>query len=206
MKLLYGTGNPSKLRAMRGMLSELDIEILGLKDMSGEPPRVAEDGATPLENARKKAFAYYEVYGIPVFSCDSGLYFDNVPQEDQPGVHVRTVKGKYLTDQEMQEHYRGLAEKYGGITARYRNAVCLVLDRYHVHEAMEDSMASVPFRLVSTPHPRGIEKGFPLDSISVDIETGKYYYDMGKEEPDRLVGQDGFAEFFRRFTGQKNPA
>lgn len=25
-----------------------------------------------------------------------GLYFDNVPDEDQPGVHVRTVNGKYL--------------------------------------------------------------------------------------------------------------
>lgn len=199
MKLLYGTGNSSKLRAMREVLSQFDIEILGLKDMPGEPPHVEEDGTTPLENARKKALHYYKAYGIPVFSCDSGLYFDNVSPEDQPGVHVRNVNGKCLTDRQMQEHYRKLAEKYGGITARYHNAVCLVLDQDHVHEAMEENMASVPFRLVSTPHPRGMEEGFPLDSISVDMETGKYYYDMGEEEQNRLVGEEGFAEFFRKF-------
>ena len=199
MKLLYGTGNSSKLRAMREVLSQFDIEILGLKDMPGEPPHVEEDGTTPLENARKKALHYYKAYGIPVFSCDSGLYFDDVSPEDQPGVHVRNVNGKCLTDLQMQEHYRKLAEKYGGITARYHNAVCLVLDQDHVHEAMEENMASVPFRLVSTPHPRGMEEGFSLDSISVDMETGKYYYDMGKKSKTGWWGEEGFAEFFRKF-------
>ena len=60
-------------------------------------------------------------------------------------------------------------------------------------------MASVPFRLVSTPHPRGMEEGFPLDSISVDMETGKYYYDMGKKSKTGWWGEEGFAEFFRKF-------
>ena len=60
MKLLYGTGNSSKLRAMREVLSQFDIEILGLKDMPEEPPHVEEDGTTPLENARKKALHYYK--------------------------------------------------------------------------------------------------------------------------------------------------
>ncbi len=91
MKFLYGTGNQAKLSAMKRRLSSLDIEIIGLKDLETEIPEVPENGATPLENARQKAYAYYDAFHIPVFSCDSGLYFENVPEEIQPGVHVRTV-------------------------------------------------------------------------------------------------------------------
>lgn len=41
-----------------------------------------------------KSTAYYEAFRMPVFSCNSGLYFENVPDEVQPGVHVRNVDGK----------------------------------------------------------------------------------------------------------------
>ena len=100
---------------MRRRLSELDIEVLGLADMDREAPSPSEDGSTPLENARQKALCYYDFYQIPVFSCDSGLYFEDLPQELQPGIHVRTVGGKCLTDQEMLAYYGGLAEKYGNL-------------------------------------------------------------------------------------------
>ena len=111
MKILYGTGNPAKLSAMKRHLEPLDIEIIGLNDLGMKIPEVLEDGNTPLENARQKAKAYYKAFHIPVFSCDSGLYFENVPNEIQPGVHVRTVNGKYLTDDEMRLYYSGLAQK-----------------------------------------------------------------------------------------------
>ena len=55
MKLLYGTGNPAKLDAMRHRLAGLGIELIGLKDLGGvKQPEIIEDGKTPLENARKK--------------------------------------------------------------------------------------------------------------------------------------------------------
>ena len=34
MKLLYGTGNPAKLDAMRHRLAGLGIELIGLKDLA----------------------------------------------------------------------------------------------------------------------------------------------------------------------------
>lgn len=198
MKLLYGTGNPAKLADARRWLSGLDFQLLSLKDMEGEIPKVPEDGATPLENARQKAYAYYKAFGIPVFSCDTGLYFDNVPEEDQPGIHVRTVKGKYLNDLEMQDYYIGLARKYKNLTARYRNAICLVLDENHSLELMDDSLASEPFLLVTEPHPHALNKGYPLDSISVHVETGQYYYDLGSEKLAELAVGKGFRKFFEK--------
>lgn len=101
MKLLYGTGNLAKWEAMERRFQKLDIKLISLNDLKAKGatiPVVSEDGKTPLENARQKAVAYYEAFHIPVFSCDSGLYFDNVPDEIQPGVHVRTVNGSYLSD------------------------------------------------------------------------------------------------------------
>lgn len=197
MKLLYGTGNPAKLVAMQHRLEHLNLEIIGLKDLKAAIPQVEEDGNTPLENAEKKALAYYKAFGMPVFSCDSGLYIDNIPEAEQPGVHVRTVGGRTLSDDEMIDHYAGLAKKYGDLTARYRNAICLVLDEQHIYKAMEESMASEPFIITSIPHITR-KQGFPLDSLSIDIKSGKYYYDLDETELDQVAVEDGFLEFFEK--------
>ena len=199
MKLLFGTGNAAKLAAMRRRLEPLDVEIIGLCDLNMNIPDVVEDGKTPLENAEKKASAYFKAFGIPVFSCDSGIYIDGIPDNEQPGVHVRTVNGKYLSDAEMIEYYSSLARKYGDLTARYKNAICLITDSEHIYSAMDDSMASEPFIITAKPHSSVVKKGFPLDSLSVDIKTGKYYYDLDADELDRVAVEDGFLEFFRKY-------
>lgn len=201
MRLLYGTGNPAKLDAMKRRLEKLGIELIGLHDLKAEGatiPAVPEDGNTPLENARQKAVAYYKAFQMPVFSCDSGLYFDNVPEEIQPGVHVRTVNGNYLSDEQMLEYYSGLAKQYGNLTARYKNAICFVMDENRIYEAMEPSMESERFILTDTPHSAIRKKGFPLDSISLDRKTGQYFYDLPAEKLDQVAVEDGFLEFFQR--------
>lgn len=200
MKLLYGTGNPAKLSAMQNRLGQLDIELIGLNDLRAEGrviPEVVENGNTPLENARLKAMAYYQAFQIPVFSCDSGLYFDNVPDEIQPGVHVRNVNGKCLSDDEMIDYYSGLVKIYGNLVARYRNAICFVMDNTHIYEAMEPTMESERFILTDQPHSTIRKKGFPLDSISLDIKTNQYYYDLPEEKLEQVAVEDGFLEFFK---------
>lgn len=176
------------------------IELIGLNDLRVEGknvPEVKEDGNTPLENARLKAMVYYEAFQIPVFSCDSGLYFDNVPDEVQPGVHVRNVNGKCLSDDEMIDYYSGLVKAYGNLVARYRNAICFVMDNTHIYEAMEPSMESEKFILTDKPHSTVRKEGFPLDSISLDIKTNKYYYDLPEDKLEQVAVEDGFLEFFK---------
>lgn len=201
MRLLYGTGNPAKLSAMKSRLELLDIELIGLNDLRAEGktiPEVVEDGNSSLENARLKALAYYKAFRIPVFSCDSGLYFDNVPDKVQPGVHVRNVNGKCLSDDEMIDYYSGMVKRYGNLVARYRNAICFVMDENHIYEAMEPSMESEKFILTDKPHSTIRKKGFPLDSISLDIKTNKYYYDLPENRLEQVAVEDGFLEFFKK--------
>ena len=216
MRLLYGTGNPAKLKVMKKQLEvlqkEFEIEIIGLQDLElNEDTLVAanrkdynqrimdvpEEGSTPLENARQKAQTYYKKFGIPVFSCDSGLYIKELPDSLQPGVHVRTINKKYLSDEEMLAYYSGLAERYGNLTARYQNAICLILNKNQIFESMADSLASPPFLITAKPHPIR-KKGFPLDSLSLELETGMYYYDRDPEKLDEIAVESGFLEFFRQ--------
>lgn len=201
MKLLYGTGNQAKLSVMKSRLEKIGIELIGLNDLRAEGktiPEVLENGNTPLENARLKALAYYETFQMPVFSCDSGLYFDNVPDEIQPGVHVRNVEGKCLSDEEMREYYASLARQYGSLIASYRNAICFIMDENHIYEAMDSSMESERFILTDKPHSAIRKKGFPLDSMSIDMKTNKYYYDLTDAELEQFAVEDGFLSFFEK--------
>ena len=196
---IYGTSNPAKLSHMRKMLAPIEVEIMGLKDLDMDFPDVEENGSTPLENARIKALAYFEILKRPVFACDSGLYIDGLPEEEQPGVHVRVINGKRLNDDEMIAHYAKIAKRMGGkAIVRYRNAICLVQRDGVVYEHFEDDIASFKFCFVETPHPKRKE-GFPLDSLSVRIETGAYFYDASTSRADSDNSMDkGFQAFFQK--------
>lgn len=212
LQLIYGTGNQAKLGAMKRRLASLPVEIIGLPQameaLSPDQRKVlediVEDGKSPLENARKKAHTYYRVLQKPVFSCDTGLYLEGIPEELQPGIHVRTVGGRSMTDQEMAEYYSGLAKKYGDLPARYWNAICLILGERQEYASMDESLASARFLLTSKPHPRPGQPGFPLDRYSKDLKTGEYFYDLGEEETDQVAVEEGFLAFFRKVLCEVN--
>lgn len=206
MKLLYATTNNAKLKSMQRVTNSLNIEIIGLKDLQNlqkfkniELPQIDESGKNPLENAIIKAKAYYKVLQIPLFSCDSGLYFENVDEKDQPGTHIRRVNGKTLTDEEALEYYAKLATSYGGkIKAKYKNAICLIFNKDKIFTSMDKSLEIEPFYLVDKPHQK-ITSGFPLDSLSVDIKTEKYYNDLDDNlAVDKNAIENSFANFFKK--------
>lgn len=53
-----------------------------------------------------------------------------------------------------------------------------------------------PFYIVEKPHEKRVE-GFPLDSVSVEIRSGMYYYDIPPYPGEKLADeQNGFTDFF----------
>ena len=199
MKLLYGTTNKSKVIFMQKKVSHLGIEIISLTNISAPKLHIEENGNSPLENARIKAKAYFNALKTPLFSCDSGLYIDGLDDAKQPGINVRGI-GDHMTDEDAIAHYSSLAREMGGkMTARYKNAICLILGDGQIFEHMGDDITSSPFYLVSTPH-KTRNEGFPLDSLSIHIESGQYYVDM--EYPYKYAEvNDGFAKFFKNALG-----
>ena len=98
----------------------------------------------------------------------------------------------------MIEYYAGLVKQYGNLTARYKNAICFVMDETYIYEAMKPSMESERFIFTDVPHGTVRKKGFPLDSMSIDIKTGKYYYDLAAERLEQVAVEDGFLMFFQK--------
>ncbi|GFP76123.1 non-canonical purine NTP pyrophosphatase [Clostridium fungisolvens] len=198
MRLIYGTYNPSKLTSMIKMLDGLNIEVTGIGSIDLNLKGSDETGKDPLDNAIEKATTYYEQLKIPVFSCDTGLFFDGVEEEDQPGVLVKRIHGEDLSYREMVDYYSDLAAKYGGkLTAYYKNGICLYIDKDHIYKYDGEDICSEKFYIVDKPHER-YREGFPLDTLSVDIETMKYYYDLEDEKSESLGVIFGFREFFIR--------
>lgn len=203
MRIIYGTTNRAKLELMRTVADDLGFELAGLCDLDGSTvlPKIDESGKDPLENARIKAEAYYGALHMPVFSCDSGLFFDGLPDDLQPGTHIRRVGGRELTDEQMTEYYAELSHRHGGkLIARYVNAIYFIADDSARFCRMDDSLSSEPFILTDVAHVKRV-KGFPLDPLSVDIATGMYYYDMERKADDLAV-VNGLRAFFHEVLGE----
>ena len=199
MNLLFGTTNPAKLSSMRAALKPLGIDVKGLNEIEGQLPYIAEDGNTPVENARQKSMGYYKAFGMPVFSCDSGLYFIDEPNLEQPGPFVRRYTGVEMTeDDQLINHYSSVAASNGGtIKAQYINGISLVLNEETVFDYQGDEISSSPFLITSKPHHKRVE-GFPMNTISIDIKSGLYFYDIVTDSSDDSKWTKGTQAFFKR--------
>lgn len=213
-EIIYGTENAGKMAYMERALEGTLIRVTGAK-MAAEKrglvlPTIEESGNTPLENARLKAENYFRLFKSPVFSCDSGLYlWDHntgapLPEKEQPGIHVRGRGGHRLSDDELLEHYIDMVKRYGPIRAQYKNAICLIWNENVREESMEEGLWGEAFLLTDIPHKKRVA-GFPLDSISLDMKTGRYFYDMKTNLQDNIVSNNGFIKnFFCSFLEKNN--
>ena len=199
MQIIYGTNNAAKIEFMKKVLLGLDIDILSFKDINFSG-HIEENGIDPMENAKIKAIGYHKKIKRPVFSCDSGLFIKGLNEQEQPGVHVRRIDNQELTDEQMIEYYSSIAKRMGGRAfAQYRNAICLVVNEEKVYEYDSREIWSQEFMIADKPHKTRIS-GFPLDSISVNIQTGCYYLNEsdGERYQQEIIHAKGFRLFFER--------
>lgn len=184
IKLLYATGNDSKICNMRHRLKGYDIELVTPKEL-GIHIEVDENGATPIDNARLKAQAYFEKTGISTIAADSGLYIDGIPDDLQPGLYVWRVNGRRLTGDEMISYYSGLSVEYGGnLRARYVTGLVLLSGgkEYSIEIPDDD------FIISGTPNENREHRGNPLDVITICPGNGKYYNDCSLDELVAFAG------------------
>lgn len=100
MKVLFATTNPAKVKKYAEELAKKNVELLTIKDLNLNLD-VDENGKNAIENACIKAKAYYDATGITTIGMDNNLFIEELPEEKQPGTHVRRVNGKELNDDEM---------------------------------------------------------------------------------------------------------
>lgn len=111
---------------------------------------------------------------------------------------IKRINGNNFTYSEMLTYYCNLASKYGGrLLAYYKNAICLVMDENNIFTFDGEDIQSEKFYIVDKPH-NEYREGFPLDSLSVEMKSMKYYYDLEGQEDDNLGVYQGFRDFFIR--------
>ena len=178
-KVLFDTENASKAKRFKDKLLKNNIEIITINDLA-EKISVEENGKDAIENALIKARAYSEIENIPVFAMDDNLYIDEVPEEKQPGMYVRRVNGKRLSDDEMIEYYSSLAHEYGKegkLTCRWVYGIAVI------NNGIESTYTwnKEDFYIVDRPSNK-INPGYPLNTISVNKKLNKYFTDLTSED------------------------
>ena len=71
-----------------------------------------------------------------------------------------------------------------------------IYDENHIFEKEGQEISYKPFILTDVPHVKRV-KGYPIDSLSLDMETGQYMYDMVMDVSDATEAPRGFYDFFR---------
>ena len=168
-------------------------ETITLKDIKIiEEPE--EKGTSPEENAIIKAKFYGQYFDI-VICNDVGLYFKELDLEDlrQPGLNIRTpMNMNRLSDEEMIDYYSKLIAKLGGkVTAYYLDGIAVynhgVISSFMDNEAAQKTGV---FDMIDKASSKRFE-GWPLDSLSINKETGKYFVDgtVGESKDNIIKGQ-----------------
>lgn len=182
-EIIFGTTNEAKIKQIRGALSPAGIIVDGVasKELL---PEVIEDGKTAVENARKKAVVYAKSLGKPVFSMDNSLYLNGLSDENQPALNVRRMNGypDRPSDEQMLEYYSKLINKLGGkVDGYWEFGICIASP----NGKSEETIIKSPRKFVGEPS-RIIQPGYPLESIQIDPDSGKYISEMTQEEQDRF--------------------
>lgn len=182
-QILFATGNPSKAKRFSKGLYEKGIEVITLNDIDKEV-KIEENGKNAIENALIKARAYSKTVNIPVFAMDDNLYLENVPEEKQPGMYVRRVNGKRLSDDEMIEHYLKLVKEYGingKLTCKWVYGMAVI------NNGKESTYAwsKEDFYMVDKPSNK-INPGYPLNTISINKKLNKYFTDITDEDKEKI--------------------
>lgn len=183
-KILFATENESKIARFKQGLLKNNIEILSIKDLATKID-IVEDGKDAIENALIKARAYAKICDLPVLGMDDNLYIDNIPDDKQPGMYVRRVNGKRLTDEEMIAYYSSLAHTYGEegkLTCRWIYGIAVV------NNGVEKTYtwSKEDFYIVDKPSNK-VDPGYPLNSISVNKKLNKYFTDLTSDDQKYLA-------------------
>lgn len=94
-KIIFATGNAGKMREIRDIMADLDVELLSMKE-AGIKLDIVEDGKTFEENALIKARAVSkEAPGAIVMADDSGLEVDYLHKK--PGIYSARFIGEDIS-------------------------------------------------------------------------------------------------------------
>lgn len=125
-RIIFATGNAGKLREIREIMADMDVEVVSMKE-AGLDVDIEENGDTFEANARIKAEAIAAHTDDIVLADDSGLEVDYLNKE--PGVYSARYMGE---DTSYEIKNQAILDRLHGVpkekrTARFVCAIAAVL-------------------------------------------------------------------------------
>ena len=194
-KLIFATGNAGKMKEIREILSDLDAEILSMKE-AGIQADIVEDGKTFEENAVIKATAISKLTGEIVLADDSGLEIDYLNKE--PGIYSARYAGTNtsydIKNSLLLSRMKGVPDKQR--TARFVCAVAAVFpngDKEVVRGTME---GCIGYEIAGA-------NGFGYDPIFFLPEYGCTSAELAPEKKNELSHRGEALRMMRQIMEKK---
>ncbi len=179
MKVIAATRNRHKLTEFSRILSPMGYEVVSQEEVC-PGIEVEEDGATFLENARKKAVEIFRRTGMPTIADDSGLCVDAL--NGAPGVHSARYADDEGDGHDDKANNRKLLRELAGVpmekrTARFVSAISFAIGEGELVECEGFCQGHIAFEALG-------DNGFGYDPLFL-VEGGSFASIPG-EEKDRI--------------------
>jgi XTP/dITP diphosphohydrolase len=176
-KLVIATHNPGKLAEMRDLIAPYGIDVVSAGELG--LPEPDETGVTFRDNARIKATAATEAFGLPAFADDSGLAVDALG--GAPGIHSARWAGPSKDFAAAMQTIEDRLQASGSTNRRahFVSALCVAWPDGHI----EEFEARVDGTLVWPP--RGTQ-GFGYDPMFLPDGHTRSFGEMDAEEKHGL--------------------
>lgn len=175
-KIVLSTDNKNKLREIREILEDLDIEIFGKSDIEGLDFEVVEDGDTLYDNALKKADAMAKRVDLAVLADDTGLFVNAL--KGDPGVHSARYASEHDDKKNREKLLNNLKDKEDR-SAYFKTQIILIDSEKNI----------IPIEGVCQGRISKIERGdngFGYDSIFIPDGFDKTFAEMSHEEKNQI--------------------
>ena len=175
-KIVLSTDNKNKLREIKEILADFDIEIFGKSDVDGLDFEVVEDGETLYDNALKKADAMAKRVDLAVLADDTGLFVNALGGE--PGVHSARYASEHDDKKNREKLLRNLEGKEDR-SAYFKTQIILIDSKEHI----------IPIEGVCEGKISEVERGdngFGYDSIFIPDGFDKTFAEMSHEEKNEI--------------------
>ena len=178
MKIILASNNVKKLRELKAILSDMDVELLSQRE-AGCDFEVDETGTTFAENAWLKAKAVSDATGIITIADDSGLMVEALNGE--PGVYsARYAPGGHeATDKERYMYLLSKMEGAENRRAKFVTSICCIFPDGDIIRTAGECRGQI------LPEPHG-EGGFGYDPVFMPDGFDESMAVLGPEVKNRI--------------------
>ena len=196
MKLILASNNKKKLRELRELLSDMDVELLSQRE-AGCDFEVEETGTTFAENAYLKAKAVADATGLAAVADDSGLMVEALNGE--PGVYsARYAPGGHeASDKEKYEYLLSKLVNVEHRAAKFVSSICCILPDGSIIRTEGECRGEI------LREPAG-EGGFGYDPVFMPQGYDRSMAELGTEVKNRISHRANALREFKKKLRELN--